>query len=102
MSRSRKGLLAADDPLASSFRNIVTRVIGADEAVEVDTYGPVQLPPVGALLLCSDGLHGAVRDESIADAFAGASEGVTERLVQLALDAGGPDNVSVAVLNVEG
>ena len=98
----KKGLLAADDPLASSFRNIVTRMIGADETVEVDTYGPVQLPPGGALLLCSDGLHGAVRNESIADAFAGASEGVTERLVQLALDAGGPDNVSVAVLNVEG
>lgn len=98
----KKGLLAADDPLASSFRNIVTRVIGADETVEVDTYGPVQLPPGSALLLCSDGLHGAVCDESIADAFAGPSEGVAERLVQLALDAGGPDNISVAVLNVEG
>ena len=94
----RGGRLSPDDPLVQSYKNLITRVVGGGETVEVDTYGPIELAPGSALLFCSDGLHGAVPDEEIADAFAGPKEEACERLIQLALDAGGPDNVSVAVL----
>jgi protein phosphatase len=53
------------------------------------------------LLLCSDGLSDMVDDEAIADALREPSrEACAERLVALALAAGGRDNVSVVVADV--
>ncbi len=98
----RKGLVDPDDPLVKSFSNIVTRVVGPEEDLEVDMFGPVDISDGAAVLFCSDGLHGPVDDEAIAAAFAeqpNSAEAVAERLVQLAIDAGGPDNVSVAIFD---
>ena len=94
----RQGTLQHDDPAVASLRNIVTRVIGAEDVVEVDTFGPIDLPAGSALLLCSDGLHGVAREEHIAAAFDGSEPDACDSLIPLALDAGGPDNISVAIL----
>lgn len=95
----RNGTVAPDDPLVERFSNIVTRVVGGQEDLEVDVFGPIELADGSALLFCSDGLHGPVANESIAGAFAEAEGEVAKRLIQLAIDAGGPDNVSVAILD---
>lgn len=94
----RAGELAPDDPLVALNRHVITRAIGLDADAAVDVFGPLDLPPGGVLLLCTDGLHGVLDDPAIADVVA-ASEGDYARdLVDVVLTAGAPDNVAVAVL----
>jgi serine/threonine protein phosphatase PrpC len=51
------------------------------------------------ILICSDGLHGCVSNNQIAAALQDTAEvaEATQKLVKLALDAGGPDNVTVLI-----
>ena len=94
----RSGELAPDDPLVALNRHVITRAIGLDASAEVDVFGPLDVPPGGVLLLCTDGLHGVLDDRAIA-AVVAASEGNYARdLVDVVLAAGAPDNVAVAVL----
>lgn len=55
-------------------------------------------------LLCSDGLFGVVTDEAIQEvlAAAGPLEALCQRLVDEANQAGGPDNVTALLLQVDG
>jgi serine/threonine protein phosphatase PrpC len=51
------------------------------------------------LLLCSDGLHDVVRDDEMATSLSGpAIHTASEQLLGLALDRGGPDNISLVVI----
>ena len=94
----RAGRLDPNDPIARSRRNILTRSVGhGPEETLPDVFGPIEVPDGGVLLLCSDGLHSAASDDEIAAAVAGPPSGAAERLVSLALNNGGPDNVTVAV-----
>lgn len=84
-------------------RNIVTRALGVDATVDVDVLSDVA--EVGDLyLLCSDGLTDMVDDAAIERMLAGDSggrlEALADRLVDAALQAGGRDNVSVALLRL--
>jgi protein phosphatase len=87
--------------LAGLPKNVITRALGIRATVKVDAQR-VELEVGDLLLLCSDGLHGMLDDDTIADA-AGLNEDLTETcglLVDLANDAGGTDNVSVVVVGV--
>jgi PPM family protein phosphatase len=80
-------------------RNIVTRSVGIDAEVEIDT-GRLEGPLLAgdALLVCSDGLHGQVTEEEIVGAVAAASpEAACRALVGLANARGGPDNITVLI-----
>ncbi|MBW4083977.1 Stp1/IreP family PP2C-type Ser/Thr phosphatase [Paenibacillus sp. S150] len=85
-------------------RNVLTRALGTDEEVTAD-LAPVQLAPGELLLLCSDGLSNFVNPENLGK-VAGIQEISLEeradRLLQLALLAGGADNISVAMLEHQG
>ncbi|MFB3739822.1 MAG: Stp1/IreP family PP2C-type Ser/Thr phosphatase [Candidatus Velamenicoccus archaeovorus] len=83
-------------------RNILTRVIGVDLWVDVDE-DVVEIRPGDRLLLCTDGLTGMLREEQIRDVLAsGLDPDATAReLVRLANDAGGVDNITVVLLDVE-
>ncbi len=87
--------------LAALPKNVITRALGTRESVEVDVQR-LALEPGDLLLLCSDGLHGMIDDETIA-AAAAVHDDLAEAcdlLVALAIDAGGSDNVSVVMLGV--
>jgi len=90
---------AADHPQ----KNLITRALGAEEEVEVDTA----VLPVEAgdrILLCSDGLTDMVSEDGISEILAesaGDPEGAARRLLSAALDAGGTDNVTVVVVDVK-
>jgi protein phosphatase len=95
----KPNLTAAE--LAGLPKNVITRALGIRANVKVDTQ-QLQLEVGDLLLLCSDGLHGMLDDDMIADA-AGLNEDLGEAcdlLVALANDAGGTDNVSVVLLRV--
>jgi protein phosphatase len=93
-----RGLL---DPAEARFhpnRSVVTRTIGFEPAVEADIAGPFTLETGETLLACSDGLFGPVSDDQIAAVLAEAPpDEACRKLIDLANDAGGPDNITVAI-----
>jgi protein phosphatase len=93
------GKLDASDIGASGVRHILTNALGgSSEHVDVGV-DLLRLEDGDRLLLCSDGLSDLVDDETISNTLAGTtvSEDTCAQLVQLALDRGGRDNVTVIV-----
>lgn len=98
----RSGRITADEAAEHPQRNIVTRALGIDPDVEVDTY-TLEVADGDRLLLCSDGLTSMVRDPDIADIATGSDPSATivEHLVDLALERGGDDNVTVVIIDID-
>jgi protein phosphatase len=97
------GLCSPDDANISGVRHILTNVLGgAVEAVDVDV-DLLRLEDGDRLLLCSDGLTDGVDDQTIEATLQRAlsSREACDQLVQLALDSGGHDNVTVVVASFE-
>jgi protein phosphatase len=77
----------------------LARYLGAEEEVEVDSFGPVDLLEGGWLVLCSDGLHGVMSLDEI-DAFLMGqtdADAAAAGLIEEALERDTGDNVSVAL-----
>jgi serine/threonine protein phosphatase PrpC len=95
----RRGRNAKQDSEASGLQNLLTRAIGVEEGVEVDVNEEVVLG-TDTLLLCSDGLTRELSDFEIATLLK-ETEDVQEaadRLVRLANEKGGGDNITAIVL----
>ncbi|MEO8541006.1 MAG: protein phosphatase 2C domain-containing protein [bacterium] len=83
-------------------KNVVTRTIGFESVVLPDVGGPIVLRDGDRLLLCSDGLHGPVSDEILGRCVGELEpEHAVRRLVDLANEAGGPDNITVVVGQIQ-
>ncbi|MCY3655120.1 MAG: protein phosphatase 2C domain-containing protein [Chloroflexi bacterium] len=93
----RAGLMEPDDPLAARSRHIITRAIGLEAEAALDVFGPIDLSPDSVLLLCTDGLHGALDDRAIADVVAASGGNRAGDLVRAVLAAGAPDNVAISL-----
>jgi PPM family protein phosphatase len=97
----RVGILTPQEADASELQSVLTRAVGTNSTVEVDTDEQALL--VGDfVLLCSDGLTRMVTDPEIASTLltSTSAQESADRLVDLANDNGGVDNVSVIVLHV--
>lgn len=94
----RAGEMSAAQARQSRFRNVITRAIGIRHDVEPDVE-VVELREGDTLLLCTDGLTNMVSDREIARLLAVDAEvdATCRLLVDAALQAGGDDNVTVAV-----
>lgn len=93
------GQLSASDATTSRFRHMLVNVLGGTaEDVEVDV-DLLRLENGDRLLLCTDGLTDCVTDDTIAATLAGSlpSKAVCERLLELALEGGGRDNITAIV-----
>ena len=94
------GVLAAEQARESSYRNIITRALGLRPEVEVDLYQE-RVAPGDRVLLCSDGLHGQVEAEEMAQiAGSGPLQRAVDRLISLANQRGGPDNITAVLIEV--
>lgn len=82
-------------------RNIVTRALGIDPDVEIDAF-EVFVVPGDRFVLCSDGLVDEVEDGDIAEVLTNVDDPkmAAKQLVELAVDAGGRDNITVLVADV--
>jgi serine/threonine protein phosphatase PrpC len=85
------------------WRNVVTRALSGGDDPEVDVV-EITPEPGERYLLCSDGLFGVVPDERIAEILAdqmGSLEDICQRLIDAANAAGGPDNITAMILQVD-
>jgi serine/threonine protein phosphatase PrpC len=91
-------LLTAEEARTHKRRHQITRSLGRRPQVEVFKC-PYTLQPGDRLVLCSDGLSDVARDEEIARVAAeGEPQAAAERLVALANQRGGPDNIAALVV----
>jgi PPM family protein phosphatase len=89
------------DELGDFKRNVIIRSLGPDPDVEVDIEGPYPLQPGDVFLLCSDGLTGVVTaQEAGAVISALPLEEAAKFLVSLANLRGGPDNITVLLVEI--
>ena len=97
------GLITAEQAAFSANKNLVTRAVGVEDTVLLETHLH-DVMPGDLYLLCSDGLSDMLDDESIAQLLQGsdALAEVGAALVDAANDAGGKDNISVVLARVRG
>jgi len=97
-----EGLLTVDEARTHPRRNIVTRALGIDPNVSVDTW-TLPLFDGDRFMLCSDGLVDEVPLDEIADTMREhiAPQDAAERLVSSAKRHGGRDNITVIILDVK-
>jgi len=94
------GRLQPDEPAAILGRNLITRSIGFAAVDEPEVRGPLRLQDGAIVLLCSDGLHGVLDDETIARVSSEADDGTADALVAAVLERGAHDNIAVALTRV--
>ncbi|MCL2515085.1 MAG: protein phosphatase 2C domain-containing protein [Microbacteriaceae bacterium] len=95
------GLLTQDEAEDFEHKNVITRAVGAPDSPADYWVRPVE--PGERLLICSDGLHGEVPDDALLEVLAAYPDpaSAVERLIDLALEHGGHDNVTAVVVDVE-
>jgi serine/threonine protein phosphatase PrpC len=94
-----EGILNSDDVEHHPLRNVITKAVGARDAIDLDVLEH-DLRPGDLVMLCSDGLHGMVNDQEIERIVLASPESLEEmsaRLVDAANEAGGRDNVTVVL-----
>ena len=103
------GQLSPEQAQDAPIRNIITRSLGTEETVQSDIY-LTHLSGSGFILLCSDGLSSYVDEEEIADTVNAPCiinevtdndyelEDKVERLIEMANECGGSDNITVILL----
>jgi PPM family protein phosphatase len=95
------GRISEEEASTHPQRSLITRALDGRDSIELD-LSVREARPGDRYLLCTDGLTGPVgRKETLQEALAIADpQEACERLVQLALRGGGPDNVTVVVADV--
>lgn len=97
----KQGLMSKSEAEVDFRKNVVTRSIGTRPEVVVDTY-VWHIVPGDWVMLCSDGLVNMVKDTEMSEVFRkgrSAAE-ITSRLVNLANENGGKDNITVITANI--
>lgn len=97
----KAGLITAETAKHHRFRNIITRSLGFQEEVEIDTQ--VLRSEVGDMyLLCSDGLSNLVEDREVRDLLIEKEfQQVARDLIDLACQRGGDDNITCVLARVD-
>ncbi|MCM1132764.1 MAG: Stp1/IreP family PP2C-type Ser/Thr phosphatase [Ruminococcus flavefaciens] len=96
-----RGEITEDELQTHPQRHMLIRAVGVDKTVLTDTV-TLQYEDSINILLCSDGLSGYCSDDEIYDVISNNRfENMTEALIKLALEKGGRDNVTVAVISAD-
>lgn len=96
------GQLTEEEAAIHPQRNVLYKAVGQGGQLDIDTFTQ-SLPKAGVLVLCSDGLWGLVSDPMIQEIVEseGALEDKAVDMVNMALDAGGHDNISVILVDFQ-
>ncbi len=90
----RNKIITSEMALTHPYRSVITRALGTDPTVETDIYN-VEKKLGDLWLVCSDGLYNMVSDEQISEVLTELpTEKAADKLLELAIDHGGHDNIS--------
>ena len=95
-----RGLLSKEEAIESTNKNLVTRALGIEESVQIDIAEEIWQPG-DIYLLCSDGLNDVLRDEVISGILGTNKDNLEkalDSLIETVNSNGGPDNVSVILI----
>ncbi|WP_250453491.1 protein phosphatase 2C domain-containing protein [Caballeronia sp. ATUFL_M2_KS44] len=96
-----RGQLTAEEALHHPAQHLITRAVGALDTLELDE-STVALKDGDTFLLCSDGLSNEVSEAEMASELApGNCEWAAQRLLEIALERGGRDNISLVVAHAD-
>ena len=97
------GQLTSEEARVHPRRSVITRALGTDPSTKPDLY-EIDVEAGDRLLLCSDGLYGMVEDPAIQAIMTRTADPqrCASQLVNEAIAAGGNDNVTVVVVDIEG
>jgi protein phosphatase len=95
------GQITAEEAQSHPQRHVLYRALGQGEPIEPEILSH-RLPVSGYILICSDGLWGVVSENQIAAVLTSdiSIQMMCQQLVNMANDAGGPDNISVILVRV--
>ena len=96
----KQGIISEAEAALSPHKNVITRAVGSRDYVQVDTQC-IEVAPGDRFLLCSDGLHGYLRQEEIAPILALGPHVAAARLIDLANSRGGRDNITAIIVEVQ-
>ncbi len=100
----KRNIITEDEARNHRWRNVITRALGNRQDVEVDLKS-VDMQCGDLFLICSDGLTGMVDDQTLHQVLSTHPQedlqALCGRLVELANEAGGQDNISVILVRVE-
>jgi len=94
------GIITERDAKEHPKKNIITRALGAKDGTP-DVSGPFTAYQGDKFLLCSDGLHDYLNDEEIEKIMQNSPQEASEKLVNLANERGGADNITVQVIEIK-
>jgi protein phosphatase len=100
----RSGRLSPEEAEAHPQRSVVTRALGTDPDVDVDTFS-IDAKPGDLFMICSDGLTSMVSDEGILDEIRHHRDDLrsaAKALVRAANKGGGEDNITVVFFELQG
>lgn len=97
------GLITPEQAAFSANKNLVTRAVGVEDTVLLETHVH-ETQPGDVYVLCSDGLSDMLPDENIAQVLQmhDSVDAAGHALIDAANDAGGRDNISVILVRVQG
>jgi len=99
----KTGTITKEEGRLHPKKNIITRALGAEPSIEIDSFS-IDLEPGDIIILSTDGLHGEVGDNTIEDIVKEEKDmqKLCNRLVSMANLQGGSDNITVICLEYEG
>jgi len=95
----KRGKMTREEARRSPYSNVITRAVGIQQSVQVDSL-LFDIIPSDVFLLCSDGLHSYTEDpnELVDKLTDGEGEDVAPALIEIANGRGGKDNITAVVL----
>ncbi len=97
------GHLNKEEAASFPHRNVLIRALGQGESLDVDVF-TIPFPAQGTLLICTDGLWGVIQESELPRALMDSPnlQRAAQNLVNAANTAGGPDNISVVLVQLIG
>lgn len=93
-----QGQITPDDAEHHPMRNVITRAVGADSEIRLDTYQD-RIDPGDRFFLCTDGVSNVISDEEIRVLIdSDGLEDIAEKIVSVCLERGAPDNLSFIIV----
>jgi protein phosphatase len=95
----KQGIITEDEAAVSPHKNVITRAVGSREYVQVDTH-MFEIQSGDNFLICSDGLHGYLKDEEIPSVIDLGPSTAVRKFIELANERGGRDNITAVIVEL--